>query len=161
VGAAATRPLTPLLTTPSKAATCRSGPAYRDLRRLNAFTDADRSCAALGVFEDRLAETGTGFLVGDAVTYVDLALFYILFELGEADVVPDWAERFDFPYLGSFVQAMQARPAIDNYLKDERRMPRYTRPGYTYCAGLHSPAPHGAGEGPVSEAFLEREQNSL
>lgn len=143
------------------AAPARSGPRYAEMRRLNSYTAADRSCAALGVFEERLAATGTGFLVGDAVTYVDLALFYVLFELAEPDVCPDFAARFGWPRLGAFLEAMQRRPRIDDYLRSARRMPRYLRPGYTYCAGALAPDPAaaaGRSGTELSAAFLAREQ---
>ena len=51
-----------------------------------------RSVAALAFFESALEKNGTGFLVGDAVTYVDLGLFIILFELAEEDNIR--VERF-------------------------------------------------------------------
>lgn len=62
--------------------------------RQNTFSRKERSLAALRFFEERLEERGTGYLVGDSPTYVDLGLFYILFELAEEDNVPDFAERF-------------------------------------------------------------------
>ena len=49
---------------------------------------ARRSLMALDYFEDQLERSGANFLVGDSPTYVDLGLFYILFELAENDNVP-------------------------------------------------------------------------
>jgi len=129
-----------------RAAPGRAGPAYREMHRLNNCTRAERSLAALDVFEERLARTGTGVLVGDAVTYADLALFYILYELAEEDNVPDFAERFRFPRLGEFLRAMAGRPRLKAYVESPRRMPRYERPGYVYCPGRGSPRPAGAAE---------------
>jgi glutathione S-transferase len=138
-------------------------PRYRDLRRLNAYTAAERSCAALGVFEEALGATGTGFLVGAAVSYVDLALLHVLLELTEEGVAPDFATRFGLPRLGRFYAEMTARPRLEAYLKSERRMPRYLRPGYTYAGGNWLAAPDSARPGvsgsTLSAAFLAREQS--
>ena len=95
--------------------------------------------------------------------YVDLALFYILFELAEDDAVPDFASRFNLPALGAFLGAMSARPRLDAYVRSARRMPRYLRPGYNYCAGRFSPAPPtalGRLGTDLSEGFLAREQRA-
>ena len=67
---------------------------YQSMFRQNSFSRKERSLAALRFFEERLEEEGTGYLVGDSPTYVDLGLFYVLFELAEEDNVPDFAERF-------------------------------------------------------------------
>jgi len=128
-------------------------PRYQELRRVNNFTVAERSLAALGVFEERLAATNTGFLVGSGPTYIDLALFNDLFELAEDDNVPDFATRFNLPRLGSFLSAFENRPSIKAYLQSPGRIPRYSRPvgppgsqarmvsGYDYCPGRYSPRP--------------------
>jgi len=119
----------------------RVGPTYQEMRRVNNFTRAERSLAALGVFEDRLGKSDTGFLFGKSPTYVDLGLFNILFELAEEDHVPDFAERFGFPNLGQFLNKMEQRPNLQQYMQSNSRMPRYVRPGYIYCPGKYSPAP--------------------
>ena len=49
--------------------------------------------AALASFEEMLARTGTGFLVGSSVTYADLALFASLSELSEDDTCPTRCSR--------------------------------------------------------------------
>ena len=100
--------------------------------------------AALRFFEGALERSGTGFLVGASPTYVDLGLFYILYELAEEDNVPDFAARFDLPRLGAFLDAMSARPHLAEYLASPRRMPRYERDAsgeslYTYVPGRLSP----------------------
>ena len=38
------------------------------MRRLNSYSTAERSLAALGVVEERLAASSSGFLVGDSPT---------------------------------------------------------------------------------------------
>jgi len=117
---------------------------YQDMFRLNKFSRFERSLTALRYFEECLGSEGTGFLVGDCVSFVDFGLFYILFELAEEDNVPDFAEKFDFPNLGAFLRRMEQRPHILDYLKSPRRMPRYQRDDsgaslYTYVAGKYSP----------------------
>lgn len=114
---------------------------YRDMRRVNDWAVSERSLAALRVFEEQLAATGTGYLVGAGLTYVDLALFGILFELAEDDTVPDYAARFALPLLGQFQERVQALPGVERYLSSKARMPRYLRPGYKYKPGRGSPSP--------------------
>lgn len=119
-------------------------PPYEKIFRQNSYSRAERSLAALRFFEAALERSGTGFLVGDAPTYVDLGLFYVLYELGEDDNVPDWPSRFELPRLGAFVDSMAARPHLADYLASPRRMPRYERDRsgsslYTYVAGRLSP----------------------
>ena len=119
-------------------------PRYKDVFRQNDLSRSERSLLALRIFEEVLEETGTGFLVTDAPTYVDLGLFYILFELAEEDNVPDFADAFGFPRLGAFLDAMQQREQIRDYLESPARMPRYQRASdgaslYTYLAGKFSP----------------------
>ena len=64
-----------------------------------------------------------------------------LFELAEPGNVPDFATRFELPRLGAFLEMMSERPRIAAYIRSPRRMPRYQRPGYTYCPGKFSPKP--------------------
>ena len=100
---------------------------------------------ALRYFEEQLEKSSSGFLVsGAGLTYVDLGLFYILFELAEEDNVPDFAEKFHFPKLGEFFESMQNRPKIKHYITSPGRMPRYRRDAdgtslYTYVEGKGSP----------------------
>ena len=119
-------------------------PRYQDVFRQNDLSRAERSLVALRYFEETLERAGTGFLVADAPTYADLGLFYVLFELAEEDNVPDFAHVFGFPRLGAFLEAMQQRAQIRDYLASPRRMPRYQRAAdgaslYTYLPGKLSP----------------------
>jgi len=121
-------------------------PRYEDVQRLQAINDynrAERSLMALGFFERQLERTGTGWLVGEGCTYVDLGLFYILFELSELDNVPDFDERFGLPLLGKFVKELSEQPHIHRYIHSPARMPRYSRAAsgkslYTYVEGKGS-----------------------
>jgi len=116
---------------------------YEEVFRRDSLSKVERSLMALGYFEERLEKTGSGFLVSTGPTYVDLGLFYILFELAEDDNVPDFAEKFGFPKLGVFLESMQSRPRIKDYITSPRRMPRYERNAegtslYTYVEGRGS-----------------------
>eukprot|EP00548_Thalassiothrix_antarctica_P006854 CAMPEP_0194143212 /NCGR_PEP_ID=MMETSP0152-20130528/12404_1 /TAXON_ID=1049557 /ORGANISM="Thalassiothrix antarctica, Strain L6-D1" /LENGTH=286 /DNA_ID=CAMNT_0038842513 /DNA_START=113 /DNA_END=970 /DNA_ORIENTATION=- len=102
-------------------------PRYKEVFRLNNLSKAERSLMALGFFEELLEKSGSNFLVSGGLTYVDLGLFYILFELAEEDNVPDFVEKFHFPKLGAFLESMQNRPNIKNYIVSPGRMPRYER----------------------------------
>jgi len=135
--------------------TGRQGPSFKDMHRVNNNSVAERSLAALGLFEDHLVASGADFLGGDSPSYVDLALFNNLFELAEEDRVPDFAERFHLPMLGALLQRIEERPQIKAYLQSSSRIPRYSRPtgapgsaarmvsGYDYCPGKYSPRPEG------------------
>ena len=116
-------------------------PPYASVLRQNSLSRAERSLMALRYFEDAIRPSG--FLLDD-LTYPDLGLFYILYELGEDDNVPDWGERFGLPKLAKFCDAVAARPQIADYLASPRRMPRYARgesgaSTYLYVAGRNSP----------------------
>ena len=117
---------------------------YQEVFRLNTLSKAERSLMALGYFEELLEKSESEFLVSGGLSYVDLGLFYILFELAEEDNVPDFAEKFNFPNLGHFLQSMQNRPNIEKYIASPGRMPRYERASdgtslYTYVEGKGSP----------------------
>ena len=119
-------------------------PPYGAVFRQNTLSKAERSLVALDFFEKTLADAGTGFLVADAPTVVDLGLFYILYELGEDDICPDWADKFGLPLLRAFADRVAARPQIAAFLASPARMPRYAREPsgaslYTYLAGRDSP----------------------
>ena len=119
-------------------------PPYGEVFRQNTLSKAERSLVAPDFFKKTLADAGTGFLVADAPTVVDLGLFYILYELGEDDICPDWAEKFGLPRLRAFVDRVAARPPIAAFLASPARMPRYAREPsgaslYTYVAGRDSP----------------------
>ena len=124
-----------------KDASACDAPKFKEMRRVNDHSLEEKSLAALGCFEDLLARSGTGFLVGDSITYVDLALFNTLFELAEADCVPDFATRFKLPRLGAFLAAIESRPRIKAYLTSPRRMPRFTPPHYVFVPGKYAPKP--------------------
>eukprot|EP00520_Triparma_pacifica_P015503 CAMPEP_0118637286 /NCGR_PEP_ID=MMETSP0785-20121206/3072_1 /TAXON_ID=91992 /ORGANISM="Bolidomonas pacifica, Strain CCMP 1866" /LENGTH=348 /DNA_ID=CAMNT_0006528463 /DNA_START=404 /DNA_END=1450 /DNA_ORIENTATION=- len=121
-------------------------PKYDETFRLNDLDKAGRSLLALDYFEEALTETESDgpYLLGANPSYVDLGLFYILFELAEPSNIPDFADYFDLPMLGRLVEALAHRPQINEYLKSERRMPRYAREEttglslYTYIEGKWS-----------------------
>eukprot|EP00592_Proboscia_alata_P017842 CAMPEP_0194397006 /NCGR_PEP_ID=MMETSP0174-20130528/125305_1 /TAXON_ID=216777 /ORGANISM="Proboscia alata, Strain PI-D3" /LENGTH=376 /DNA_ID=CAMNT_0039193137 /DNA_START=98 /DNA_END=1228 /DNA_ORIENTATION=+ len=135
-------------------------PRYEDVQRLetlNEYSRAEVSLIALDYFERRLEENNSsnvnvngngnnnGWLVGNACTYVDLGLFYILFELSELDNVgPNFDKVLGLPRLGRFLQMVSEQPHISDYLYSPRRMPRYSRAAsgqslYTYLEGRGSP----------------------
>ena len=114
---------------------------FQDTHRVNALSVAKRSLQALRVFEEIFETNGTPYLVGDDPTYVDFALFDALFDLGEEDATPDFAERFRLPRCGEFANRVAGIPTIDAYLRSPTRIPRYERPEYAYVSGRFSPEP--------------------
>jgi len=58
---------------------------FRDMSNRGEYSAYQKAVTALVTFEEMLA--GKSFLVGDSLTYVDLALWSSLFELEEEDSV--------------------------------------------------------------------------
>ena len=109
----------------------RERPAYSETYRasiLEHFTRAQRSLMSLDYFETVLERSNSGYLATkEGPSYVDFALFYILFELAEADNVPSWASVLGLPRCKDFLDRMENRPIINRYFRSPRRMPRYAR----------------------------------
>jgi hypothetical protein len=114
---------------------------FQETHRVNDLSVPARSAQALRVFEEILERNGNSRLVGESLTYVDLALFETLFELAEEDLVPDFATRLNLPRCGEFLTAVAREPPIDRYLKSATRIPRYERPTYAYIGGRHCAVP--------------------
>jgi len=114
---------------------------FQETHRVNNLSVPARSRQALRVFEEILERNGNSRLVGESLTYVDLALFETLFELAEEDLVPDFATRLNLPRCGEFLTAVAREPPIDRYLKSATRIPRYERPTYAYIGGRHCAVP--------------------
>ena len=138
-------------------------PRFQETHRVNSLSVAARSYQALKVFEDLLEERAAAsplerppYLVGDALTYVDLAVFEALLDLAELDAVPDFAEALGLPNLKRLLTHVAALPRIAVYLSSPSRMPRYERrdrevggASYIYVPGIASPRPRprpGPGE---------------
>lgn len=69
-------------------------------------------------FDDLLEQNGSGFLVGDALTHADIAVWDIL------DSMTAWvagATLDGYPRLAAFFAAIKARPRIAAYLASDRR----------------------------------------
>ena len=139
-------------------------PRFQETHRVNSLSVAARSYQALKVFEDLLEERAAAasplerppYLVGDALTYVDLAVFEALLDLAELDAVPDFAEALGLPHLKRLLTHVAALPRIAGYLASPSRLPRYERrdrevggASYVYVPGIASPRPRrrpGPGE---------------
>ena len=76
----------------------------------------------LGFFESVLAENATGVLVGDAVSYPDLALFQLVEGLQYAFPIALASVLHDCPAIVSLHRNVKARPRIAAYLASERRI---------------------------------------
>ena len=107
-------------------------PRYQETHRVNDLSVARRSIQALRVFEEILRANGTGHLVGDSMTFVDLALFETLFELAEPEHAPDFAETLELPRCGEFLKRVSRMDSIAAYVASPTRVPRYERPSYAY-----------------------------
>jgi glutathione S-transferase len=77
----------------------------------------------LGYLERNLARTGTGVLVGKAVSYVDLAAFQIVEGLSYAFPRALARQRSKIARLLALHQRIAARPRIAAYLASDRRLP--------------------------------------
>lgn len=109
-------------------------PRFQDMRRVNSFSPSQRSLASLRVFDEILLQNQSMYLVGDALSLCDIALFetaYELFREESADF--DIGERFNLKYLERFLAHIEdEHPTLREYMKSARRVPRYKRPGYVY-----------------------------
>ena len=88
---------------------------YRDTFNRKSHSQFELSMASLRTFEERLADTNAG-LVGEEVTYADLALFLQLWELIEEDQLPLAFTALHLPNLSKFVHMIgglkQVRTAL-------------------------------------------------
>ena len=111
-------------------------PRFQDMHRVNSFSPAQRSLASLRVFDEILEkkQSSSMYLVGDKLSLCDVALFETTYELFREESTDfDIAERFNLKYLERFlVHIEQNETSLGEYMKSERRVPRYERPGYVY-----------------------------
>jgi len=117
-------------------AALKAGPAageqqihFRDTSNKGDFSPFQKAAAALKTFEDLLAASATGYLVGANLTYVDLALWQKLHEVGQEDLLgPGWADRLSVPHLGRFVSNVyHNNQCVSSFVGSGRRMPRIKR----------------------------------
>ncbi|KAK7110297.1 glutathione S-transferase P 1-like isoform X2 [Littorina saxatilis] len=65
---------------------------------------------------------GKGFLVGNSVTYVDLALLHVL-RATEAQFPAEWGALTSVPLLKAYQQRLQQRPRLQEYFNSDRWRP--------------------------------------
>lgn len=92
-------------------------------RRARDFLD-NRLPKFLGYFETVVERnrSGSGWLVGDALTYVDLSMAQVIAGLGYAFPKRMRAVAGDYPALGALNQRVWAQPPISSYAASERRL---------------------------------------
>ena len=91
--------------------------------RRAAIFRAERIPKFLGYFEKQLTHSKNGHLVGDAVSYVDLAMFQVLSGLEYAFSTAMRSMHDRIPHLVTLRREMAALPNIAQYLASERRIP--------------------------------------
>jgi glutathione S-transferase len=64
---------------------------------------------------------GTGFFVGDSLTYADIAVFHLV--CAAESQLPDRFEALNIPLLKAFQGRIAQRNKIAAYLRSERRRP--------------------------------------
>ena len=92
------------------------------LRRSRHFTK-ERIPKFLGYFERVLEKNGGRFMVGDAVSYVDLSVFQLVSGLGYAFPRAFAAHSSNVPLLSKLTTEVAARPRVQAYLSSPRRVP--------------------------------------
>ncbi len=92
------------------------------LKRSQLFID-QRLPRFLGYFDRALAHSGGPFILGEALCYVDLALFQALTGLQYAFPVAYARLMEQTPALDELRQAVAARPRLAEYLASDRRLP--------------------------------------
>eukprot|EP00935_MAST-01C_sp_MAST-1C-sp1_P001555 g1555.t1 len=114
---------------------------YQDMSNLaGPYSDWQKALAALHCFEDILAASSSGFLVGSKLSYADLELFIRLFDVSEENKIPDWAERAKTPKLAAFAKRIEMLPRVQDYFNSDRLMPRHIPPNYAFGPGKYCPA---------------------
>eukprot|EP00656_Telonema_subtile_P006708 TRINITY_DN13116_c0_g1_i1.p1 TRINITY_DN13116_c0_g1~~TRINITY_DN13116_c0_g1_i1.p1 ORF type:complete len:337 (+),score=78.56 TRINITY_DN13116_c0_g1_i1:119-1129(+) len=130
--------------------TLRAGPVggesmlhFRETSNRGEHTAFQKAAVALKTFEDVLVASGTGFLVGANLTYVDLALWQKLQDLGQPDNLGQgWADRLGMPQLGSFAGRLYSKQErLAGFVSSGRRMPRIKRVDGDYVFFQDSPIP--------------------
>jgi len=83
---------------------------------------AERLPKFLGYFEDVLGRNGGQYMVGKALSYVDLSMFQVIAGLGYA--FPQAMARLQpgWPRLTALHQRVMARPRMATYLASDRRL---------------------------------------
>jgi len=111
---------------------------FRDTSNKGDFSPFQKAAAALKTFEDLLAGSASGYLVGSNLTYVDLALWQKLHEVGQEDRLgAGWADRLGMPHLGRFVSNVyHQNQCVSGFVSSGRRMPRIKKveKDYVYLA---------------------------
>jgi len=106
---------------------------FRETSNRGTYTAFQKASTGLKTFEDLLASSSGPFLLGGNITYVDLALFQKLHELGQADNMgAGWADQLGLPKLGAFVNAVSSKPQVAAFIHSGRRMPRIKRANNDY-----------------------------
>ena len=123
------------------ASASRAVPRYRESFRRTYMSDsvtlAERSLSALGVFEERLETNDTGYLCGDAPTYVDLALVRTHAHLRSATMQSTTAQGVGF--LSNSPPACVCAVTSSTYSGSSQR--RTTCPTLTHALGFPVSAP--------------------
>jgi glutathione S-transferase len=84
----------------------------------------DRIPKFLGYFEKTVSRnpSASGFVLGDALTYVDLSLFQVMEGLHYAFPKAMRKASSDYPQLSALRGTVAARPNIEAYLRSDRRL---------------------------------------
>ncbi len=108
---------------------------YATMTNRGQYSELEQSTAILRVFEEVLATSQTGHLVGTDLSYADLALFLKLDELAESDKSPHWVTAPEFTRLAAFYNNIAETDGVERFLAHGRRMPRIERCGGEGAAG--------------------------
>jgi glutathione S-transferase len=92
-------------------------------RRSAELFTTERIPRFLGYFEDVLARSGGEWTMGEAISYVDLALFQLAEGLAYAFPRAYQQTIADTPRLASLRERVSERPRIGAYLRSKRRIP--------------------------------------
>eukprot|EP00658_Telonema_sp_P-2_P058249 TRINITY_DN4670_c0_g1_i1.p1 TRINITY_DN4670_c0_g1~~TRINITY_DN4670_c0_g1_i1.p1 ORF type:complete len:202 (-),score=46.30 TRINITY_DN4670_c0_g1_i1:447-1052(-) len=118
---------------------------FRHTSNRGNYTPFQKAFSALQTFEELLAGSSSGYLVGSNLTYVDLALWQKLHEMGQPDMLGEgWADRLRVPRLGAFCSRLyQEKQELASFVGSGRRMPRIKRidNDYVYFEDMPIPEP--------------------
>jgi len=116
---------------------------FRDTSNRGEYSAFQKAASALQTFEEILTASASGYLVGANLTYVDLALWQKLQDLGQPDNLGQgWADKLGMPQLGAFVTRLYEKNVqLASFVSSGRRMPRIRRVENDYMFIRDSPIP--------------------
>ena len=82
-------------------------------------TGRDRTAASVSVIDRHLQKSGKPYLVGDRVSYADLA--FVPWHMALGFLVPDWDYAKEAPHFAKWNQSLLDRPAVKKIAEEKAK----------------------------------------